>query len=274
MFKNFSKEKLFALIRSRFAIKLYTTLGSLVLLLVLFDKAIMPLVVRGGEVVSVPDVTGKTFEEAKKALAEKNLIAMKGYERYDTKRPLGSILFQNPFPKAQVKAGRHVYLSVNTSKTPNAPMPDLKGRTLVDVKLTLDRLGLALGSLQYAVVSKREEEGIILSQSVPAGAMLKAGTSVNLTVGQLPGGGEGEIKQSDVPDVSGKTLGEAEKMLIDAGFTRGEIIYKYSSSLLPNTVISQVIKSGELLAVGKKIGLTVSTADKSKDTSKPSSEDE
>ncbi|MGQ9804577.1 MAG: PASTA domain-containing protein [Chlorobiales bacterium] len=257
------KEQLIKSLTSRFAIKLYITAASAIALVILFDKAIMPLVVKGGEIVKVPNVIGKTFEEAEKILAEKNLIAMKGYERYDTKRPIGSVLYQNPMPNSKVKAGRHVYLSINTSKKPNAPMPDLKGRTVGDVKLTLERLGLELKEVEYAVVYKREEEGVVVAQSVPVGAILKAGTKVSITVGKLPE--DGGIKQSDVPEVIGKTLGEAERILLQAGFTAGEIQYKYSTALIPNTVISQSPKAGDMAQVGAGIRLVVATLDKEKE---------
>jgi len=101
------KERFIKSISSPFAIKLYITIASVIALVILFDKVVMPLVVRGGEVVRVPNVVGKTFEEAEKILAGRNLIAMKGYERYDTKRPMGSVLYQNPTPNSEVKAGRH-----------------------------------------------------------------------------------------------------------------------------------------------------------------------
>jgi serine/threonine-protein kinase len=260
------KERFIKSLTSPFALKLYITAVSAVLLVVVFDKIIMPLVVKGGEVVKVPNVIGRTFEEAEKILAEKNLIAMKGYERYDTKRPMGSILYQNPTPNSEVKAGRHVYLSINTSKKPNAPMPDLKGRTLGDVKLTLERLGLELQNIEYSVVYKREEEGLVIAQSVPVGAVLKAGTKVSITVGKLPE--DGGVKQSDVPEVVGKTLGEAERILLQAGFTAGEIQYKYSTALIPNTVISQSPKAGDMAPLGAGIRLVVSTLDKEKEKPK------
>ncbi|MFN3344758.1 MAG: PASTA domain-containing protein [Chloroherpetonaceae bacterium] len=260
------KERFIKSLTSRFAIKLYITIVSAVAFVIVLDKVVMPLVVKGGEVVKVPNVIGKTFEEAEKILAEKNLTAMKGYERYDTKRPIGSVLYQNPTPNSEVKAGRHVYLSINTSKKPNAPMPDLKGRTLGDVKLTLERLGLELQDTEYSVVYKREEEGVVVAQSVPVGAVLKPGTKVSITVGKLPE--DGGVKQSDVPEVVGKTLGEAERILLQAGFTAGEIQYKYSTALIPNTVISQSPKAGDMAQLGAGIRLVVSTLDKEKEKPK------
>jgi len=260
------KERLRKAIVSPFAVKLYITVVSAIAVIVVFDKVIMPLIVRGGEVVKVPNVVGQTFEEAEKILAERNLKAIKGYERYDAQRPIGTILYQNPTPNSEVKAGRHVYLSINTAKKPNAPMPDLKGRTLVDVKLTLERLGLELENVEYSVVSNREEEGIVVAQSVPAGAILKAGTKVSITIGKLPE--DGGIQQSDVPEVIGKTLGEAERILLQAGFTTREVQYKYSSALIPNTVISQSPKAGEMAPLGSGIRLVVSTLDKEKEKMK------
>jgi eukaryotic-like serine/threonine-protein kinase len=270
--KNFNRAEFLASLKSRFAIKVYITIGSLILAVFLLDKAIMPLWVRGGDVVAVPDVSGKTFEEAKRILAEKKLEAVRGYDRYDTKRPIGTVLFQNPFPQLQVKAGRHIYLSINTAKNTSSPMPDLKGRTLADAKLTLERINIGIKTISYAVVSKQEEEGIVVGQSVSAGSVLKAGAEVTLTVGQLAG--EGDSKMLDVPDISGKTLGEAEKLIVDGGFVVGQIKYKYSTSLIPNTVISQSVKADEQAPSGKPIDLVVSTSDKNKEKEAAPKEDE
>jgi len=52
---------------------------------------------------------------------------------------------------------------------------------------------------------------------------------------------EGEIT---VPDLIGKSLTEAQKLLADSALTVGKINYQPSFSLLPNTILDQYPSKG------------------------------
>lgn len=260
-------EKTFSALRSPFAVKLYLLFATLIGLFLLFDKVLMPLYVKGGKVVVVPDVSGKSFEEAEQRLRELGLVAKRGYEIYDPKKKLGTVLSQNPLPQSKVKQGRSVYLSVNTARRENAPLPDFRGRTITDAKLTLERLNLRLGKLEEVAVTKKEEDGVILSQSIAPGTTVGVETVVSFKIGKLPLQ-DGKL-QGVLPDVLQKTLSEAEAMIVTAGFTIGHVQYRYSTSLVPNTVIAQSPKQGELVPLGKPVDLVVSTNDKQKEKEQP-----
>ncbi len=260
-------ERTFSALRSPFAVKLYLLLAALIGLFFLFDKALMPLYVKGGKVVVVPDVSGKSFEDAEQQLKELGLVAKRGYEIYDPKKKLGTVLSQNPLPQSKVKQGRSVYLSVNTAQRENVPLPDFKGRTITDAKLTLERLNLRLGKVEEVDVTKKEEDGVILSQSIAPGTNVGVETVVSFKIGRLPLQ-DGKL-QGVLPDVLQKTLSEAEAMIVTAGFTIGRVQYRYSTSLVPNTVIAQSPKQGELVPLGKPVDLVVSTNDKEKEKEQP-----
>jgi|YNPMSStandDraft_2_1061718.scaffolds.fasta_scaffold21343_1 serine/threonine-protein kinase len=260
-------EKTFSALRSPFAIKLYLLFATLMVLFLLLDKVVMPLYVRGGKVVVVPDVSGKSFEEAEQQLRELGLVAKRGYEIYDPKKKLGTVLSQNPLPQSKVKQGRSVYLSINTAQRESVPLPDFKGRTITDAKLTLERLNLRLGKVEEVTTTKKEEDGVILSQSIAPGTNVGVETVVSFKVGRLPLQ-DGKL-QGVLPDVLQKTLSEAEAMIVTAGFTIGRVQYRYSTSLVPNTVIAQSPKQGELAPLGKPVDLVVSTNDKEKEKEQP-----
>jgi len=215
----------------------------------------------------VPDVSGKSFEDAEQQLKELGLVAKRGYEIYDPKKKLGTVLSQNPLPQSKVKQGRSVYLSVNTARRENVPLPDFKGRTITDAKLTLERLNLRLGKVEEVNVTKKEEDGVILSQSIAPGTNVGVETVVSFKIGRLPLQ-DGKL-QGVLPDVLQKTLSEAEAMIVTAGFTIGRVQYRYSTSLVPNTVIAQSPKQGELVPLGKPVDLVVSTNDKEKEKEQP-----
>jgi serine/threonine-protein kinase len=260
-------EKTFSALRSPFAIKLYLLFATLMVLFLLLDKVVMPLYVRGGKVVVVPDVSGKSFEEAEQQLRELGLVAKRGYEIYDPKKKLGTVLSQNPLPQSKVKQGRSVYLSINMAQRESVPLPDFKGRTITDAKLTLERLNLRLGKVEEVTTTKKEEDGVILSQSIAPGTNVGVETVVSFKVGRLPLQ-DGKL-QGVLPDVLQKTLSEAEAMIVTAGFTIGRVQYRYSTSLVPNTVIAQSPKQGELAPLGKPVDLVVSTNDKEKEKEQP-----
>ncbi len=264
---NATLGKILVALRTPFALKIYATLGVALVLLLLFDKVLMPFYVKGGGIVAVPDVSGKTFEEAERRLRDVGLYAKKGYEVSDNKRAAGIVLSQNPAPRSQVKEGRSVYLSVNAPRKTTAPLPDFKGRTLSDAKLTLERLGLKVGAIKETPATRKEDEGVILSQSPSAGTSVATESAVSFTIGKIPPDESG-VQQGVVPDVGGKTLAEAEAMVVEAGFTVGEIFYRYSTSLVPNTVVAQTPRKNELAPLGKPIALTVSTNDKEKEKEK------
>jgi serine/threonine-protein kinase len=92
-------------------------------------------------------------------------------------------------------------------------------------------------------------------------------TVVSFKVGRLPLQ-DGKL-QGVLPDVLQKTLSEAEAMIVTAGFTIGRVQYRYSTSLVPNTVIAQSPKQGELAPLGKPVDLVVSTNDKEKEKEQP-----
>jgi serine/threonine-protein kinase len=65
-----------------------------------------------------------------------------------------------------------------------------------------------------------------------------------------------------VPDVIGRTLAEAERILTEAGLTLGQVTYQASFDLIPNTVVEQYPRVGEAVAVGSAVALFVVKAGK------------
>ncbi|MBC8044367.1 MAG: PASTA domain-containing protein [Rhizobacter sp.] len=245
---------------SPFAIKLAITLGVLVIIVILLDAVVLPSYTHSGAIVDVPPVTGKSFEEATGILESSGLTAMKGFEQFDEKTAAGTVLSQNPPANRKVKAGRHVYLAVNSGERPMSPLPDLKGRSFEDAKLALERLKFKVGAVEYAVTADGDRDGAVVMQSPPKGTLLKLGSLVSLTVGRSSA--QSLAGQSAVPDVTGKTFAEAQRLLIEAGFTLGKTKMQYTEKLIPKTVIDQLPKAGELAPLGKPVDLSVATANR------------
>ena len=78
-----------------------------------------------GRLVEVPDIKGLTVDEAGKALGNLKLTYIVVDSSFVKNLSPGRILEQNPVPGMQVKAGRVIYLTINSLSTPLRSVPDV-----------------------------------------------------------------------------------------------------------------------------------------------------
>jgi beta-lactam-binding protein with PASTA domain len=216
----------------------------------LVDDVLMPRYVQQGKTTNVPNVLGMTFDEALKVLAESGLEGKKAEERLDRQYPIGTIALQNPLPGVEVKFGRGVYLTVSGGE-PKAIVPSLRGRTVRDATFALERVGLSLGLIRYEV-SPDFPVNTIMEQEIPDSTSVTTGTPVNVVVSQGP-----SREQMPVPDVIKKALKDGERILLQSGFTIGNVVYQANPDLLPNTIVDQFPRAGAMAPAGQAIDLVV-----------------
>jgi len=227
----------------------------------LFDKVFMPFVVRSGSVAIVPDVTGLLYEDAAYRLERKGFDPDKRFHvKYLTGVDSNVVLSQLPEAGATVKPGRSVSLVVNRREKPTYPMPDLIGRLEGEARQALKRFDLLVDDVQLTTVYSSDEDGRVLSQSVPAGVPVKPGAGISVIVGLYEESDEG-VRKVIVPDVLGMSLSQAERVIAGAGLKRGSVRREYSAILVPNTVISQKPSVSAYVSPDQKIDLTVVTGD-------------
>ena len=225
------------------------------------DKVLMPLYISQGSVKVVPDVLNMQYEDASKRLRQAGLTAIKSYHvKYLSGVDSNIVLSQMPEAGVEVKPGRNVYLVVNKLEKPSFPMPDLLGRPELDAQETAARMDLKLQNVQISSVTKAEENGRVLSQSIPAQTMVKAGSAVSIIVGRFEVSAEG-MKKLTVPDVLGMSLDQATQAVADAGLKLGKVTTEYSASLVPNTVISQKPAVNAYVSPDQLVELTVVTSE-------------
>ena len=228
---------------------------------VMVDKVLMPLYISQGSVKVVPDVLNMQYEDASKRLRQAGLTAIKSYHvKYLSGVDSNIVLSQMPEAGVEVKPGRNVYLVVNKLEKPSFPMPDLLGRPELDAQETAARMDLKLQNVQISSVTKAEENGRVLSQSIPAQTMVKAGSAVSIIVGRFEVSAEG-MKKLTVPDVLGMSLDQATQAVADAGLKLGNVTTEYSASLVPNTVISQKPAVNAYVSPDQLVELTVVTSE-------------
>jgi beta-lactam-binding protein with PASTA domain len=216
----------------------------------IFDNIIMPLYVQKGKTTKVPDVIGLSLEEAKQKIREAGLDPKEAEYKNDKRYKVGIITMQNPLAESEVKRGRGVYLTISGGEE-LVDVPNLKGKSVREAAFNLEKYNLKLGSISYEP-SEEIFANTIIRQEIPPGTKIRSGNLINVIVSQ----GRSTDKHP-VPDVSLKTFNEAEKILIDNGFRVGKTTYQTNIDILPNTILEQSPKAGELLQLGQSIDIIV-----------------
>ena len=217
---------------------------------VVFNYAFMPWYVRGAGQVKVVSVVGMRFEDARKILDSLGLDVRQGDVRSDTKYSIGSVINQNPIAGRVVNKGRRIYLTISGGER-LVGVPMLAGRTLRDARFQLDRVGIRLGAVEYAV-SDTFPENTVISQSVMPDNQVKHDTYISVVVSM------GKTSERvPVPELSGKTLAQATQILATIGLKIGNISYQPLANFLANTIIDQFPHVGEQVARGQAVDIVV-----------------
>lgn len=230
--------------------KLFYTLIGFFIFILLLNYLIFPWYVNADEI-NVPKVLGIDSEQAKFMLEKEGLTPMIGGTYYDERFPKGTVILQKPEAGSIVKEGRRIYIFISGGE-PEVRVPKLRGRSLRDAKNTLNNLGLRVGTIEE--VPSTTPKDVIVGQQYPEGTVLKKGSYIGLSISLGPLGGDIEV-----PDLIGKSLSEAERIIAMRKLKLGKINYQPSFSLLPNTVLDQYPSKGSRLNEGDAVDLFVTT---------------
>ncbi|MFI6056965.1 Stk1 family PASTA domain-containing Ser/Thr kinase [Streptomyces sp. NPDC051286] len=163
---------------------------------------------RGPEIVKVPAVEGLALAEARQALKKNGLVPGMVTREFSTEFGRGDVIRTDPGAGAERHPDSAVALVV--SKGSPVDVPDVTGLSVQDATAALDEEGLKAKVLPGRVNSP-EAEGDIAHQSPGQGAQVAEGDTITLTVSKGP-------RMIDVPDVTGKDVDEATRLLKQAGF--------------------------------------------------------
>ena len=205
---------------------------------------------QGTQEIEVPDLVGKTADEAKKLLQANGLKYKAGTAEYSDSVDKDRIARQDVAAGSKVAKDTVVtyYLSLGSEGT---SVPDVVGQTRSSATATLNNAGFYVTvDQQY---SDTVEEGVVISQTPSSGSKLKAEGTVNIVVSKGK-----ESKAVSVPSVVGQSEGSAMTTLNNAGF-KVTTEYQTSTSVTSGSVISQTPTAGSELDPGKTVHLVIST---------------
>jgi eukaryotic-like serine/threonine-protein kinase len=236
--------------------KTLIALGIFIVFVTVMNEFVMPWYVSSSNR-QVPSVVGIKADDAMGILKDSDLNPVISDTTYDEKLPKGTIIYQRPNANETVKKGRRVYLFVSGGE-PVVPVPSITGKSISDARYSLERVGLHLGRID-SIASEYPANMIFGQQYIP-GTPLKKGDyvgvsfSIGVTVGSIT-----------IPNLIGKSLAEAEKILADSSLKVGKINYQSSYSLLPNTILDQYPSKGNKANAGDTVDLFVTKSAEQKD---------
>ena len=105
---------------------------------------------RHGETISVPDVTRTHHTNARTILQEHELEAVVTDSGYNRNLPVGTVLMQIPQAGTEVKSGRKVHLTINSSSGPTLTIPYIADNCDVyEAEIRLRTMGFKIGPKEY-----------------------------------------------------------------------------------------------------------------------------
>jgi serine/threonine-protein kinase len=164
---------------------------------------------KGPELFPLPELTGKTLDEAKTTLNAAEMALGPITETFDESAPAGTVLAQAPRKGNPVRHGTPVGLTVSKGPQP-IPVPDVRGQEQGAAVKALEAAGLKAVVAPEAVNDRKVPKGAVVAQD-PASGNLTKGGSVTLTISKGP-------KLVEVPSFVGKQASEAKEALEKLGF--------------------------------------------------------
>ena len=199
----------------------------------------------------VPDIRGKTVEEAQEMEGVKDifLIEVQGTRTTEEYQP-GQIVEQDPTAGRTRKSNLviQVYVAAEPEKV---PMKDLVGMEYRQARVLLTDMGLDLKITTETVSSDKYGADAVIETVPAADEPLVAGQTVILRVSTGP-------ETVTVPTFTGQDIANAVQNAQDLGLTVGEITYDTCSFAPQGQVIEQSIKPTSEVPGGTKISFTVS----------------
>jgi len=233
-----------------------SVLKFLLLLMVFFAIAgasaylTLTLIIESEETVVVPELEGKDAVAVLELLSGLGLNTKVKDSRFHADIAPDHVIYQDPAAGTPIKKGRDV--KVILSKGPETfSAPKLSGISLQQARVILSNNGLTQGVVTRTF-SPDADKDMVIAQTPPAGMAVTQNDAVSLLVsrGSRP-------EQYRMPDLKGRSLDQALKIMEKSGITLGEIDAVYRKDRDPHIVIEQRPLSGYYVQSDQAVNLTV-----------------
>ena len=164
---------------------------------------------KGVDMKTVPELTGKSQDEAQRSLTEVGLTVGAITDAYSEDVPQGQVISQSVAAGTSLAHDSAVDIVLSKGRQP-LTVPTLSGLSASAAKSAIEDLGLVAAPTD--AYSDTVAEGQVISQQTREGSTLHRGDSVAYTVSKGP-------EKVAIPDVVGLQREEARSLLESAGFT-------------------------------------------------------
>ena len=210
----------------------HAVLIALTLLVIILSSSIMmSIITRHGTHRTVPDFMGVKIVDAQRIADDERLEIIINDSLFVPAYEGGVVLDQLPKGGVEVKAGRKVYVTINSFREKMVEVPYVAGRSLRQAKNMLEVAGLGIEKLVY-------EEDIatnyVLAEIVE-GREMTQGSKVEIEMGSgvvLKVGVEPDRNTTIVPKAIGQSLQTAKSRLWEQGLNIGKVNFDEGVNLL------------------------------------------
>jgi eukaryotic-like serine/threonine-protein kinase len=216
----------------------------------------------GAPPVEVPDVTGDTRRQARQALNDVGLRVGDVTEETSDTVDAGRVIRTSPTAGTEVPEDTEVDLVISTGSN-QAEVPDVVDQLREDAEQALNDAcepQPCFGAFVSEEFSDTIEEGRVIRQSPEGGQQARKGSDVTLVISRGPEQEpEPEPVTTEVPDVIGDDVQDAQAELEDAGLAIGEITEEPSNEFDAGEVIATDPQAGEQVEEQTPVAVLVSS---------------
>lgn len=232
-----------------------------IIVLTVISSLLLRFGTRHGSHLSVPDFSEMHLTDAERLARRQGLEIIVNDTLFVPAYDGGTILDQLPKGGAEVKAGRKVYVTINSSRQKSVKVPYVAERSLRLAKNELEAAGFEIERLEYVddIATNYVLEQYVGNQKINGNSnvMAEIGSGITLIVGVDEDSGTAYI-----PRLVGLTLSRAKSKLWETGFNVGNVLFDADVDRFERgsaRVYFQSVGQGRTAALGTSVDLKLTT---------------
>ncbi|MEV4595799.1 Stk1 family PASTA domain-containing Ser/Thr kinase [Amycolatopsis sp. NPDC049253] len=196
---------------------------------------------------TVPDLTGKTQDQASQALQDAKMqLGNVTSKPVDSQDDVGKVISQDPTPNQTAPEGTKVNITIG-GDLQLKQVPDTTGKTFADAKKQLTALGFTVNRTD---VDSNEPKDTVVNQQ-PNGGSVAPGSAITLSVSKGP-------QSFSMPDLTGQTEDQATQSLQKLGWSGNITVQSvHFGAGQPGTVIRTNPDAGQTISPTQNVTLTI-----------------
>ena len=192
----------------------------------------------------VPSVVGLLYDDAERELSRKGFKPERGETRFHATAPTMTVLEQNPPAGSRELVGARVTLAVSGGQQMGT-VPTVIGMTREQAEVVLETAGFTGGEIVEQ--ASQQPRGEVIETRPAAGSQAPMSSPVTLVLS----GGPSVLQ---VPDLVGRTLGEARRLLEQIGLVVGDVTTEGGGGSI---VVGHSPEAGASVPSGSRVNLRV-----------------